>query len=158
MFLIFCLYIIYSLFFIYNAFYKTIPKLFPTEMKKKGNKQEVFNGLAEKTSGGLKKEDLILNKRGNIVSKKRSEQGAKQFKNIESFVKNRGKHRNENIAETANDAAQIAENNLNLANEANEEANAAKQEAIESKLEETQIPEPAVVAPVQAKRGKKLQK
>lgn len=59
-------------------------------MKKRGTKTEVFNGLAEKTSGGLKKSDLIQNKRGNIVSKKRSEQGSKQFKNIEPFIKNKG--------------------------------------------------------------------
>src|ERR1044071_7520971 len=56
-------------------------------MKKKGTKQEVFNGIAEKTNGGLKKEDLILNKRGSIVSKKRSQQGLLQFKNIEPFIK-----------------------------------------------------------------------
>lgn len=58
-------------------------------MKKRGTKQEVFNGLAEKTNGGLGKEDLLLNKRGAIVSKKRSEQGQKNFKNIESFIHNR---------------------------------------------------------------------
>jgi hypothetical protein len=58
-------------------------------MKKRGTKQEVFEGLAEKTNGGLKKDDLIKNKRGSIVSKKRSEQGAKQFKNIEGFAKSK---------------------------------------------------------------------
>ena len=42
-------------------------------LKKKGSKQEVWDGLAIQTSGGLKKEDLILNKKGKIVSKKLSE-------------------------------------------------------------------------------------
>lgn len=64
------------------------------EMKKKGSKQEVFEGKAYCTAGGLKKEDLILNKRGSIVSKKRSEQGKKQFKNIEHL---RSKKKEENV-------------------------------------------------------------
>jgi hypothetical protein len=51
-------------------------------MKKKGNKQEVYEGKALCTAGGLKKEDLCLNKKGSIVSKKRSEQGKKQIGNL----------------------------------------------------------------------------
>jgi len=50
--------------------------------KKKGSKQEVYDGLALSTSGGLKKEDLILNSKGQVVSKKRSEQGKKQYPNL----------------------------------------------------------------------------
>jgi DVNP family len=41
-------------------------------MKKRGNKEEVFHGLAMKTSGGLTKANLILNKRGKVVSRSRS--------------------------------------------------------------------------------------
>ena len=37
-----------------------------------GNKDEVFAGKADKTKGGLKKEDLILNKNGKVVSLKQS--------------------------------------------------------------------------------------
>lgn len=51
-------------------------------LKKKGTKQEVFDGLAQCTSGGLKKEDLMLNAKGQVVSKKRSEQGKKQYQNL----------------------------------------------------------------------------
>lgn len=47
-------------------------------LKKKGTKQEVYDGAAMCTAGGLKKEDLICNAKNKIVSKKRSEQGKKQ--------------------------------------------------------------------------------
>lgn len=42
-----------------------------------GTKAEVWNGVAKRTSGGLKKEDLTLNKSNKVVSKKRSEHGYK---------------------------------------------------------------------------------
>ena len=41
-------------------------------MKKYGSRSEVFADEAEKTRGGLKKEDLMLSKDGKIVSKKKS--------------------------------------------------------------------------------------
>ena len=37
-----------------------------------GTRQEVWAGEADKTRGGLSKEDLMLNKRNKLVSKKRS--------------------------------------------------------------------------------------
>jgi hypothetical protein len=37
-----------------------------------GSRRKVWNGSAEKTPGGLTKEDLEQNKYGRIVSKKRS--------------------------------------------------------------------------------------
>lgn len=55
------------------------------DIKKKGSKQEVYEGKALCTSGGLKKEDLCCNAKGQIVSKKRSEQGKKQYENIKNF-------------------------------------------------------------------------
>lgn len=42
-------------------------------MKARGTRAEVWNGTARKTSGGLTKEDLIMNPRGVIVSKKQSD-------------------------------------------------------------------------------------
>ena len=39
---------------------------------------DVWNGLRKRTSGGLTKSMLIKNKRGKIVSKKKSEQAALQ--------------------------------------------------------------------------------
>lgn len=44
-----------------------------------GNKVEVWNGLAKKTPGGLRKSDLTKNKYGRIVSIKKMEQGRKAF-------------------------------------------------------------------------------
>ena len=44
--------------------------------KRKGSRSEVWMGLAHTTSGGLDKSMLIKNKRGKIVSKKRSLQSA----------------------------------------------------------------------------------
>ena len=40
--------------------------------KKVGTKDEVWNGLCKKTSGGLTKKDLKLNKSGKVVSKLKS--------------------------------------------------------------------------------------
>ena len=36
-----------------------------------GSRRKVFNGSAEKTVGGLRKEDLLKNKAGRIVSLRR---------------------------------------------------------------------------------------
>ena len=40
--------------------------------QKVGSRAKVMHGGAEKTVGGLKKEDLMYNKSGRIVSKKKS--------------------------------------------------------------------------------------
>lgn len=53
-----------------------------SDIKKKGSKEEVYEGKALCTSGGLKKDDLCLNKSGKVVSKKRSEQGKKAIQNL----------------------------------------------------------------------------
>ena len=45
-----------------------------------GSKLQVYNGNAKQTSGGLKKEQLMKNKRGRIVSKKQHELGKLRFK------------------------------------------------------------------------------
>ena len=42
---------------------------------KKGSKLQVYNGTADKTSGGLTKTDLMKNDKGKVVSKKRHEIG-----------------------------------------------------------------------------------
>ena len=41
-------------------------------VKRYGTRNDVFEGLAEKTRGGLTKDDLMLSKTGKIVSKKKS--------------------------------------------------------------------------------------
>ena len=38
---------------------------------RQGSRRQVFNGTADKTPGGLTKEDLIKNKHGRIVSAKK---------------------------------------------------------------------------------------
>merc|ERR1719168_565397 len=48
--------------------------------KGKRGKSSVFRGTKEKTSGGLKKSDLMRSKSGKIVSKKASENGKKTYK------------------------------------------------------------------------------
>jgi len=47
-----------------------------------GSKAQVFHGSAKHTSGGLKKQDLMRNKRGRIVSKKQHASGKKQMVTI----------------------------------------------------------------------------
>jgi hypothetical protein len=48
-----------------------------------GSRVQVWNGTACKTSGGLKKDDIMKNKRGNLVSKKKHDamvkEGLKRF-------------------------------------------------------------------------------
>jgi uncharacterized protein YjbJ (UPF0337 family) len=46
-----------------------------------GTKKEVFFGKAKHTSGKLKKNDLMQNKSGKIISKKKYLQGKIAFKN-----------------------------------------------------------------------------
>ena len=54
-------------------------------MPKKNYYQEVWDGLRDKTPGGLTKSDLIINKRGKIVSKAR-QAAAKKNKSYLNLV------------------------------------------------------------------------
>lgn len=44
----------------------------PSKTLKRGSRRQVWNGTAEQTAGGLKKDDLEKNKRGRIVSKRKT--------------------------------------------------------------------------------------
>merc|ERR1711874_864794 len=46
-----------------------------------GTKGQVFRGTKLKTKGGLVKKDLMKNKQGKVISKKRYATGRKNFKN-----------------------------------------------------------------------------
>ena len=50
----------------------------------------VWNGERDKTSGGLKKADLIKNRHGRIVSKRKSEV-ARKLNNLGNFLAGKGK-------------------------------------------------------------------
>ena len=50
-----------------------------THIAARGSKQEVWNGTAHKTAGGLTKADLVLSKGGKPVSKKQSEAAAARY-------------------------------------------------------------------------------
>lgn len=56
-------------------------------MKRLGSRAEVWHESARQTTGGLRKSDLMKNKRGRIVSKKRHANGMKRLKNIKAFQK-----------------------------------------------------------------------
>jgi predicted ribosome-associated RNA-binding protein Tma20 len=43
----------------------------PSKTLKRGSRRQVYNGAAVMTAGGLKKDDLIKNKYGRIVSAKK---------------------------------------------------------------------------------------
>ena len=49
-----------------------------------GSRAEVFHGNAKKTTGGLTKKDLVKNKHGEIVSKKKH-LTAKKEKRLEKY-------------------------------------------------------------------------
>jgi hypothetical protein len=47
-----------------------------------GTKAQVFHGTAKHTSGGLEKKDLVKNKHGRIVSRKKMALGKKALKHL----------------------------------------------------------------------------
>jgi hypothetical protein len=47
-----------------------------------GSRAEVWHGVCVKTSGGLKKSDLMKTKKGRIVSRRKHTQGLKQIKKL----------------------------------------------------------------------------
>ena len=58
-----------------------------------GSKAKVWHGNADKTSGGLTKENLMKNKHGRIVSIKKHERGKEVVKNLVNagYVAEKGK-------------------------------------------------------------------
>ena len=51
-------------------------------IKAVGSKAEVFHGTAKHTSGGLYKKDLVQNRKGRIVSRKKMAAGKKAIKRL----------------------------------------------------------------------------
>ena len=51
-----------------------------TDIPAVGSKAQVFHGTAKHTSGGLTKKDLVQNKHGRIVSRKKMAAGKKALK------------------------------------------------------------------------------
>jgi hypothetical protein len=47
-----------------------------------GSRAEVWHGVCEKTSGGLKKKDLMKTKKGRIVSRRKHAAGLKKIKHL----------------------------------------------------------------------------
>jgi hypothetical protein len=60
----------------------TMPVLGGGVTLKVGSKAQVYHGSAEKTAGGLKKADLVMNKRGHIVSRKQMAAGKKAYQRL----------------------------------------------------------------------------
>ena len=67
----------------------------PEFKEKFGSHAKVFNGTAEMTTGRLKKGDLMKNKHGRIVSKKKHAQGKSP---LSSYVKLVTEPRKDNLA------------------------------------------------------------
>merc|ERR1712060_128793 len=65
-----------------KAMKKTVSKI----AKGSRAKASVFRGGKEKTSGGLKKSDIVKSKSGKLVSKKQSAAGKKAYKNIQGWT------------------------------------------------------------------------
>jgi len=53
-------------------------------MRKVGDKEAVYYGEAEHTAGGLRREDLIINKKGKIVSRAQHEAGKRKIEHMRS--------------------------------------------------------------------------
>ena len=58
-----------------------------------GSKAQVFHGTAKHTSGGLEKKDLVQNKHGRIVSRRKMALGKKALKHLKKagFTAKKGK-------------------------------------------------------------------
>merc|ERR1712151_1013208 len=66
---------------------KAMKKAMKKRVSKYGKFYQVMNGTKEKTKGGLKKTDLVKSKStGKAVSKKKSANGTKHYKNISTWV------------------------------------------------------------------------
>ena len=52
---------------------QNLQKVVVTHLKKRGTREQVWNGEAHSTSGGLTRADLMISNTGKIVSKKASE-------------------------------------------------------------------------------------
>ena len=60
-------------------------------MKRVGSRAEVMHGNALKTAGGLTKKDLMYNKQGRIVSRKRSAKAKRENRLVKSgYVTEKG--------------------------------------------------------------------
>ena len=54
-------------------------------MQTTGTRAQVWHGTAKKTPGGLMKQQLMMNKHGRIVSKKKHALGKKTIKNLKKL-------------------------------------------------------------------------
>lgn len=54
-------------------------------MQSTGTRAQVWHGTAKKTSGGLTKSNLMKNKHGSIVSRKKHASGKKSIKNLKKL-------------------------------------------------------------------------
>ena len=54
-------------------------------MQTTGSRAQVWHGTAKKTSGGLTKSHLMMNKHGRIVSRKKHASGKKTIKNLKKL-------------------------------------------------------------------------
>jgi hypothetical protein len=58
-----------------------------TKKSQTGSLRQVWNGTAKYTKGGLMKQDLCVNKRGKVLSKKRALSARRAFENILPWLK-----------------------------------------------------------------------
>lgn len=57
------------------------------KVKAIGSRMDVYYGMALQTAGGLTKDDLCLNKRGRVVSKRASERARARFPEIQGRLR-----------------------------------------------------------------------
>ena len=72
----------------------------PSKTLKRGSRRQVWNGNAVMTAGGLKKEDLDRNKRGRIVSKKKTARMSTVYKGSDSEEEHEKKPEKETKSES----------------------------------------------------------
>lgn len=111
-----------------------------------GSKYQVFEGIAKQTAGGLTKDDLMKNKRGQIISKKRHEQGHKAFENLKKHVLAKHNSSNEEPKEDqAGDSEELS--TLDENKETKEDLNQANESALEQVEQPIKEEAPASIGP-----------
>jgi len=86
-------------------------------MKAVGSRAEVFHGNAKRTSGRLKKEDLMKNKAGRIVSKQKHAAGkvALKYLHAKGYIAVKGKFGSARKVETPTKVSSESPNTVEVA-------------------------------------------
>ena len=118
-------------------------------------RMRVWKGELKKTSGGLTKKDLIKNKRGKIVSKKKSEQAVGDENNLGSWLRGKGDKFQGKPKGYKKDAGEDEKDDEKLAEVPQKKPKLRLKLKLQTKAPKKRPPPPKKPAPAKAQRPKK---